>query len=54
MLRMAIKMEEGPMSQGKQAVSRSGKGKETVFSRASRKMPLANTDFRQLMSRTVR
>ena len=37
MLRMAIKMEEMSMSQGKQVVSRSGKGKETVFSRASRK-----------------
>lgn len=37
MLRMAIKMEEGSMSRGKQVVSRSGKGKETVFSRASRK-----------------
>ena len=37
MLLMAIKMEEGSMSQGKQVVFRSGKCKETVFSRASRK-----------------
>ena len=37
MLRMAIKMEEGSMSQRKQVVSRSRKGKETVFTRASRK-----------------